>query len=107
MNSTERDLVERLREDADAWALLTHTVSGPYTASVMHEAADALASIRAERDMAERAAVEAAIPLEALLMAGQGPLSDAVWDGVRNGVGHVRSMLKARAARAIAGEQKP
>lgn len=58
--------------------------------------------LRAERDMAERAAAEAAIPLEALMMAGQGYLSDAVWDEVRNGVGHVRSMLAARAMRRAA-----
>jgi len=58
--------------------------------------------LRAERDMAERAACMAVIPLEALMMAGQGYLSDAVWDEVRNGVGHVRSMLAARARRRAA-----
>jgi hypothetical protein len=63
--------------------------------------------LRAERDMAERAAVEAAIPLEPLIMAGQGHLSDAVWDEVRNGAKYVRAMLAARAERHAALKPEP
>lgn len=109
--STEEELIAELlaevRSDGDV-------VAGPTNldrraASTISRLSAEVQELRAERDMAERAACMAVIPLEALMMAGQGYLSDAVWDEVRNGVGHVRSMLAARARRRAAhgGETGP
>lgn len=64
-----------------------------------------LAEAMEARDQAERAAVTAVIPLEALNAVGNetGHLSEAVWTGVLDGVAAVRTLMDARRALAERG----
>lgn len=96
-------LIERLRqlvddqEGGDAVVLVQRQMFNRTVGTLSSQAAE-IERLREALGKAEWALVEAAIPLEAILAAGKGSLSMAVWDGVANATAHVRRYMDARAA---------
>jgi hypothetical protein len=51
-------------------------------------------TLNAENASLKIALVEAAIPLEAMMLSGQGAMSDELWQGVQEAVGKIRTALE-------------
>lgn len=85
------DLERRLREyrPTNEWGDGVHHV-------ICDEAADEIARLRAENEALKRAAVTAALPLEALLLVGnvREQHSPELWEGIEEGAQAVRTALK-------------
>lgn len=91
------DLIARLREPVDDGTPLT-------VCHLLDEAADALETLMEHAEALQKAAVEAVIPLEAMILGGTyQAMCPEMQDGVRNGVIAVRQSLTAFRA-AFPGE---
>lgn len=86
-----------LEGDSSAQSAIAAWNTRASDATLSSQAAE-IERLREALGKAEWALVEAAIPLEAILAAGKGSLSMAVWDGVANATAHVRRYMDARAA---------
>lgn len=91
------DLIARLREPVDDGTPLT-------VCHLLDEAADALETLMEHAEAIAKAAVEAVIPLEAMILSGSyQAMCPEMQDGVQNGVAAVRKSLAAFRA-AFPGE---
>lgn len=102
--ASREGLVERLRRALDFDAA---NGSDRQWSDMLAEAENAAAELERQAaliEAAKRGIVEAAIPLEAAILAGKSPyMSDALWDGIVTGAGAARATLaKLEGAATIA-----